>query len=62
MYLYRETNPDYLISQLAASTSFVPNEKFRLCTLEIDFLKRKLCALLTLLYVYLIHVISLYHF
>ena len=46
-------NPSSLIAQFAAPTNAVPNDLFRLFTLEIDFLKRKLCGLLKLLY--LIH-------
>ena len=32
-------NPNYLTTQLVASTNVVPTDLFRLCTLEIDFLK-----------------------
>ena len=56
----RETNPISLIAQFAASTNDIPTDLHRLCALEIDFLKWKFCGLLKLLY--LIHVISLYHF
>jgi len=35
----RDTNPNSLIAQFAASTNAVPTDLFRLCTLEIDFMK-----------------------